>query len=50
MSKYFEKVKRYNNAGLWSAGRVRDAVNKNWITAEEFKLITGTDYGEKVTE
>lgn len=42
-SKNFEKVKGYYNAGLWSIERVRAAVGK-WITAEEYKEITGEDY------
>ena len=41
MSGYAEKVKRYYELGLWSEQRVREAVAKNLITAEEFKEITG---------
>ena len=37
----FEKIKKYYNAGVWSEQRVREAVAKNVITAEEFKAITG---------
>ena len=44
MSKHFEMVKNYFDKGLWSITRVRNAVIKGWITAEEFKMITGTDY------
>jgi hypothetical protein len=43
MSKNYEKVKDYYDRGLWSIDRVRTAVGK-WITAEEFKKITGEDY------
>lgn len=43
MSK-FEKVKKYYDSGLWGIERVRDAVIKGWITAEEFSLITGKGY------
>lgn len=43
MSKY-EKVKSYYKTGLWSIERVHNAVVKNWITEEEYKLITGEDY------
>ena len=43
MSK-FDKVKRYFDRGLWSLAMVRNAVIKGWITAEEFKTITGEDY------
>lgn len=45
MSK-FEKVKYYYDHGLWSIDRVRNAVIKGWITAEQFKEITGEDYEE----
>ena len=40
----FSKVKSYYDNGLWSITKVRNAVIKNWITAEEFKEITGEDY------
>lgn len=40
----FDKVKSYFDKGLWGITAVRNAVEKNWITAEEFKLITGEDY------
>ena len=43
MSK-FEKVKYYYDNGLWITSRVRTAVVKNWITAEEFEEITGESY------
>ena len=43
MSK-FDKVKKYFDRGLWSLKMVRDAVVKGWITAEEFKTITGEVY------
>ena len=43
-SKNFEKVKRYYGDGLWSEGRVRNAVIKGWITAEEYTDITGKAY------
>lgn len=45
MSK-FEKVKNYYDRGLWNIERVRNAVVKGWITAEEFKEITGQNYEE----
>ena len=37
----YEKIKKYYEAGVWSERRVREAVAKNVITAEEFKAITG---------
>ena len=41
----FEKVKRYYEAGLWSAERVRNAVIKCWITEAEADSILGTEEG-----
>ena len=46
MSKHFKKVKGYYDNGLWSVERVRNAVVKNWITAEEFEMITGERYND----
>ena len=43
MSDKYELVKGYYDRGLWSKARVHTAVGK-WITAEEYKLITGEDY------
>lgn len=43
MSKNFNKVKGFYNAGLWTIGMVRNAVGK-WITAEEFAEITRQTY------
>ena len=37
----FEKIKKYYDAGIWNEQRVREAVAKNVITAEQFKEITG---------
>lgn len=41
MSKNYNKVKYYYDHGLWSINRVKEAVDKGWITEEEFYLITG---------
>lgn len=46
MSKHSKKVKMYFDSGLWSIERVRNAVVKGWITAEEYKTITGEVYGD----
>lgn len=46
MSSKFEKVKSYYERELWGISRVRDAVVKGWITAEEYFIITGEPYGE----
>ncbi len=45
-SKNYEKVKRYYDRGLWPKEWVHDAVGKGWITAEEYKEITGEEYVE----
>ena len=45
-SKKYEKVKNYYNNGdngLWTKTQVYNAVGR-WITAEEYKEITGEDY------
>ena len=46
MSK-FDRVKKYFDNGLWDITRVRNAVIKEWITAEEFTTITGEEYEEE---
>lgn len=43
-SKKFNTVKQFYDGGLWGESRVRAAVVKGWITAEEYKEITGEDY------
>ncbi|MEG2176909.1 MAG: XkdX family protein [Oscillibacter sp.] len=44
MSRHYEKVKNYYDSGLWDKVRVRNAVVKGWITAEEYTAITGEEY------
>jgi len=44
MSEKFEKVKKFFDLGMWTEQQVRNAVAKGWITAKEFKAITGTKY------
>lgn len=46
MSNKFEKVKSYYERGMWDISRVRNAVVKGWITAEEYFIITGEVYEE----
>lgn len=46
MSKHFKMVKGYYDSGLWGIERVRNAVLKGWITAEEYKIITGEDFAQ----
>lgn len=43
-SKKFEIVKYYYESGLWKMKRIRNAVEREWITAEEFEIITGVPY------
>lgn len=43
-SKNFLKVKEYYDMGLWNKTRVKNAVIKQWITAEEYEEITGEIY------
>ena len=45
-SKMYATVKRYYSIGMWNEDRVRNAVVKAWITAEEFEEITGKPYEE----
>lgn len=44
MSAKFETVKRHYNMGFWTEEKVRNAVVKGWITADEFTAITGKNY------
>ena len=41
MGAKFEDVKKYYDYGMWTEQQVRVAVAKNWITANEFQIITG---------
>lgn len=40
-SKDFETFKHYYELGLWTEEKLRNAVGKGRLTAEEFKEITG---------
>ena len=44
MSEKYQKVKKYYDSGLWNVKMVRNAVEKKWITADEFEEITGMNY------
>lgn len=44
MSKNYNKVKEYYDKSLWTIDMLKNAVIKTWITAEEFKTITGQTY------
>lgn len=48
-SNNFDKVKKYYNTiyqgkRMWDESRVKNAVEKNWITAGEYEEITGSKY------
>lgn len=47
-SKKFALVKKYYDKGLWSERMVGDAVEKKWITAEEYGMIVGVEYNQDV--
>lgn len=40
----YDLLKSYWDQGLWNEIRMRNAVVKNWLTAAEFKQITGLSY------
>ena len=40
----FNTVKKYYVMGVWTITQVHKAVEKNWITPEEFYEITGQIY------
>lgn len=43
-SEKFDVVKRYYDLQVWDKVRVKHAVEKHWITEEEFEKITGVKY------
>lgn len=43
-SKNYDKVKRWYDMNMWNETRVRNAVEKEWITEAEFTEITGLEY------
>ena len=44
MSAMFEKIKYWYVTGMWTKAKVKNAVVKGAITAEEYELITGEPY------
>ena len=40
---WFEKIKKYYDASLWTGKMVGNAVAKKKITAEQYKEITGEE-------
>lgn len=43
-SSKFLKVKQWFELSMWTEKRVRDSVEKGWITETEFQEITGKSY------
>lgn len=50
MSADFAKLKGYFDGRLWTKKQIGDAVSKGWITAEEYREITGEDYAPTPTQ
>lgn len=46
MSKHYAIIKEYYDENLWSKAWVWDAVQKAWLTQEEYTSITGEAYPE----
>lgn len=44
MSAKYATVEKYYKTKMWDLSKVRNAVEKEWITAEEFEMITGQTY------
>lgn len=42
-SEKFDLVKKYYDIGRWTKKMVHDAVDKGWITEEEYYEIVGED-------
>lgn len=45
-SKYFMKIKKYYDSGLWDKQRVKNMVVKGIITSYEYMDISGEEYEE----
>ena len=41
---WFDRIKRFYEAGLWTKEMVADAVVYRRITAEQYEEITGEEY------
>lgn len=41
---WFDKIKDFYDTGFWSLELVRISVKVEWITKDEYKLITGMDF------
>ena len=42
-SRYYERVKKWYDAGKWPASVVREAVTKGWITQKECDEILAAE-------
>jgi hypothetical protein len=49
-SKNFLRVQKWYTNHNWPLFAVKNAVVQKWITAEEYKEITGEDYEESAEE
>lgn len=43
-SEKYDIVREYYKRKFWDLTRVRNAVDKGWITVEEYEEITGKEY------
>ena len=50
MSADFAKLNEYFDGGRWTKKQIGDAVSSGWITAEEYREITGEDYVSMPTQ
>mgnify|MGYP001183420465 FL=1 len=46
MTNWFDRIKKYYDAGLWTEKMVGNAVTKKKITSDQYKEITGDDYNK----
>jgi uncharacterized XkdX family phage protein len=43
-SSRFENIQNFYDSGFWDIEQVRNAVDKGWITCQEYTQITGHDF------
>lgn len=46
MTNWFDRIRKYYDAGLWTEKMVGNAVVKGKITTEQYKEITGDGYNK----
>lgn len=46
MSAWFDRIKRFYEANLWTLEQVKDGVRFGKITEEEYEVITGIPFVE----